>query len=92
MLSKDEFAVLGLVAFSMVFMVSVLFSTSADCRRDALDTMCKVYGGATGGAVDVWTYPLDGDTGFYVKCDNIIGDTWQERFRYIVVNGSNVIQ
>jgi len=92
MLSKDEVAVLGVVSIFLVIMSGSFSATDEYCRRDAIDSMCGSYGGATGGVIDVWPYSIDGGTGYYVLCDNVIGDSVEDRFKYIVINMSRTVE
>ena len=91
MLTEKEIFVLAIIS-SVFFVSGLLFFTTNDmARRDALDSMCKTYGGATGNAIDVFQMSVDNQTGYYVKCENIIGDSVKDKFRYIILNGSNVV-
>jgi hypothetical protein len=62
--------VIGIFVMLCVLILMVLFTdTSTQCRTDALNAMCQVYGYSTGGAIKV----IPGNESFIVVCDNRIG-------------------
>jgi hypothetical protein len=90
-ISVNEKIFVGLIAVAVVVLGNMFLTTDADARREALDSMCGSYGGATGGVVDVLPMWIENQSGFYVKCDNVVGDTWTDRFGYIVINESGKV-
>lgn len=66
-------------AMMWIIMAAVPKATDEQCRLDAVNAMCGVYGNRSGGATEV----LKDDGGFYVVCEN---DRMVESWKNVTIN------